>query len=225
MRQDDPIRNDPAPGRMARSLDRLVAQIRACRVCRDDPVGLRLPHEPRPVLRVSTTARIAVCGQAPGIRVHASGKPFTDPSGVRLRRWMAVTEDEFYDTRRIAIVPVGFCFPGYDAAGADLPPRRECAPLWQARLFAELPKLELMLLIGHHAQRWHLGAGAGGSMTRTVERWREILGSPGRSRAIPLPHPSWRNNAWVKRNPWFEAEVIPLLQQEVRGLLEHQVVR
>lgn len=211
---------------MARSLDRLVAQIRACRVCRDNPVGPPLPHEPRPVLRVSETARIAVCGQAPGIRVHASGKPFTDPSGVRLRRWMGVTEDEFYDTRRVAIVPVGFCFPGYDAAGADLPPRRECAPLWRARVFAELPRLELILLIGHHAQRWHLGGGgAGGSMTRTVERWREIFDSSGRCRTIPLPHPSWRNNAWVKKNPWFEAEVIPCLQQEVHRLLECRAVR
>jgi uracil-DNA glycosylase len=204
---------------MGRALHRLVAQIRACRVCRDTPMGLPLPHEPRPVLRVSTTARIAVCGQAPGIRVHASGKPFTDPSGVRLRRWMGVTEDEFYDARRVAIVPVGFCFPGYDAAGGDLPPRRECAPLWRARVFAELQALELVLLVGHHAQRWHLGSNAGRSMTRTVERWREIFDMPGR-RVIPLPHPSWRNNAWIKKNPWFEAEMIPQVQQEVRHFLE-----
>jgi uracil-DNA glycosylase len=209
---------------MASSLDQLVAQIRACRVCRDNPVGAPLPHEPRPVLRVSAAARIAVCGQAPGIRVHASGKPFTDPSGVRLRRWMGVTDDEFYDTRRVAIVPVGFCFPGYNAAGADLPPRRECAPLWRDRVFAELPSLELVLLIGHPAQRWHLG-GAAGSMSRTVERWREIFDVPGRIRLIPLPHPSWRNNAWVKKNPWFEAEVVPRLQQEVRRLIEHPARR
>jgi uracil-DNA glycosylase len=168
---------------------------------------------------VSTTARIAVCGQAPGIRVHASGKPFTDPSGVRLRRWMGVTDDEFYDARRVAIVPVGFCFPGYDAAGADLPPRRECAPLWQARLFAELHSVELVLLVGHHAQRWHLGADADRSMTRTVERWRDVFDRAGR-RAIPLPHPSWRNNGWMKKNPWFEADVIPHIQQEVRLLLK-----
>ncbi|MFM9845790.1 MAG: uracil-DNA glycosylase family protein [Hyphomicrobiaceae bacterium] len=205
---------------MAGSLDRLVAQIRACRVCRDNPIGVQLPHDPRPVLRVSATARIAVCGQAPGIRVHASGKPFTDPSGVRLRRWMGVTDDEFYDTRRIAIVPVGFCFPGYDATGADLPPRRECAPLWRARLFAELQSLELVLLVGHHAQRWHLGADADRSMTRTVERWRDVFDRAGRCRAIPLPHPSWRNNAWMKKNPWFEANVIPHIQHEVRRLLE-----
>lgn len=210
---------------MSRSLDRLVAQIRACRVCRDTPAGAPLPHEPRPVLRVSKTARIAVCGQAPGIRVHASGKPFTDPSGVRLRRWMGVTDDEFYDVRRIAMVPVGFCFPGYDAAGADLPPRRECAPLWGARLFAELHALELVLLVGHHAQRWHLGSDAGGSMTRTVERWREIFDTSGRRRMIPLPHPSWRNNAWMKKNPWFEADVIPHVQQEIRHLMEKNAAR
>lgn len=138
---------------------------------------------------------------------------------------MGVTEDEFYDVHRIAMVPVGFCFPGYDAAGADLPPRRECAPLWGARLFAELHALELVLLVGHHAQRWHLGSDAGGSMTRTVERWREIFDTPGRCRAIPLPHPSWRNNAWMKKNPRFEADVIPHVQQEVRHLLEKNAAR
>ena len=205
---------------MPRALDRLIGEIRACRVCRDAPAGLPLAHEPRPVLRVSATARIAVCGQAPGTRVHASGMPFTDPSGVRLRAWMGVSEDEFYDVRRVAVVPMGFCFPGLDAAGGDLPPRRECAPLWRARVFAALPNLELVLMVGLYAQRWHLGGRGGASLTDTVASWRAILDGSTRPRLLPLPHPSWRNNAWVKKNPWFEAELLPVLRAEVRGLLD-----
>ena len=205
---------------MTRTLDRLVREIGACRACRDAPEGVRLAHEPRPVLRVSATARIAVCGQAPGTRVHASGIPFTDPSGVRLRAWMGVGEAEFYDVRRVAIVPMGFCFPGQDAAGADLPPRKECAPLWRARVFAQLPALEMVLLAGQYAQRWHLGHAAGRSLTETVTRWRVILDAPARPRLLPLPHPSWRNNAWMKKNPWFEAELLPVLRAEVRRLLD-----
>ena len=130
---------------MPSALDKLVAQVRRCRVCKDAPKGPALPHEPRPVLRVSSTARIGIFSQAPGTRVHASGMPFTDASGVRLRAWMNVCDDEFYDVTRIAIMPMGFCFPGQDAAGGDLPPRRECAPLWRARLLAELPQLEVVL--------------------------------------------------------------------------------
>jgi uracil-DNA glycosylase len=171
------------------------------------------------VLRVSATARIAVCAQAPGTRVHASGMPFTDASGVRLRDWMGVTEAEFYDTRRIAIVPMGFCYPGQDAAGRDLPPRRECAPLWRARIFAELRGIELMLLVGQYAQRWHLGEAAKGGLTATVSSWRQKLDGPGRPRLIPLPHPSWRNNAWLARHPWFDADLLPRLRLEVRALL------
>jgi uracil-DNA glycosylase len=205
---------------MRRTLDRLIGEIGACRVCRDTPAGAPLAHEPRPVLRVSTTARIAVCGQAPGTRVHASGMPFTDPSGVRLRAWMGVSEDEFYDVRRIAIVPMGFCFPGLDAAGGDLPPRKECAPLWRARVFAALPNLELVLMVGLYAQRWHLGHRVGPSLTDTVAAWRAVLAASARPRLLPLPHPSWRNNAWVKKNPWFEMELLPVLRAEVRGLLD-----
>lgn len=200
----------------ADALDRLVADIRACRLCRDDPTGRPLPHEPRPVLRVSATARIGVFGQAPGTRVHASGKPFTDPSGVRLRAWMGVSDDEFYDDARIAIIPMGFCFPGLDAKGGDLPPRRECAPLWRDRLMAVLPRLELVLLAGQYAQWWHLGAEARVGLTETVSRWREIVAREGGPMLVPLPHPSWRNNGWIKRNPWFEAELLPWLQEEVR---------
>ncbi len=202
------------------ALDAIVADIRNCRLCRDNPDGPPLPHEPRPVLRVSATARIGVFGQAPGTRVHASGMPFTDPSGVRLRAWMGVTDDEFYDASRIAIVPMGFCFPGLDAKGGDLPPRRECAPLWRDRLMAALPDLELILIVGQYAQRWHLGADARSGLTDTVHRWREIATRPGRPVLVPLPHPSWRNNGWIKRNPWFDAELLPWLRDAVRRRLD-----
>ena len=204
---------------MARALERLVGKIRRCRHCVDAPDGAPLQHAPRPVLRVSTTARLAVVGQAPGTRVHASGVPFTDPSGVRLRTWMGVSEAEFYDVARIAIVPMGFCFPGLDKAGGDLPPRAECAPLWRPRLFPLLPQLELVLLVGMYAQRWHLGSDCGPSLGETVRDVRRSLARPGRPRLLPLPHPSWRNNAWLKRNPWFEAELLPVLRREVAGLV------
>jgi uracil-DNA glycosylase len=203
-------------------LQALAAAVRACRVCRDKPASgaAPLPHEPRPVLRVSSTARLCVVGQAPGTRVHASGAPFTDPSGVRLREWMGVSSDEFYDESRIAIVPMGFCFPGQDAKGADLPPRKECAPLWRRRLFQALPSFELILLIGQYAQRWRLESRAKPSLTETVECWRDYVSVAEKPRCLPLPHPSWRNNAWLKQNPWFERETLPYLRQEVRRLLD-----
>ncbi|MFV0298802.1 MAG: uracil-DNA glycosylase family protein [Hyphomicrobiaceae bacterium] len=213
---------------MPKSLDDLLRDIHDCRRCVESPIGKPLPHEPRPVLRASATARIAIAGQAPGTRVHASGIPFTDPSGDRLRQWMGVTEDEFYDTSRVAIIPMGFCFPGLDAKKGDLPPRRECAPMWRDKVFTLLPRVELILLIGQYAQRWHLDkAEIRGGLTATVVRFHETMPTDGHKRTrcrshprhIPLPHPSWRNNAWIKRNPWFEADVIPYLQQEVRRLL------
>lgn len=201
-----------APG-----LESLVNQIRACRVCRDDPQGRPLPHEPRPVLQPSATARILIAGQAPGVRVHASGRPFTDPSGDRLRDWLQVPPEIFYDDRRLAIVPMGLCFPGLDAAGADLPPRPECARRWRAALMDAMPQIELVVALGAHAQRWHMGAAFRGSVDLTVAAWREALqGSP---RVMPLPHPSWRNNAWLKKNPWFESDLLPILRQEVARLL------
>ncbi|MGQ0673654.1 MAG: uracil-DNA glycosylase family protein [Hyphomicrobium sp.] len=200
-------------------LDELIAAVRACRRCIDDPVGPPLPHAPRPVLRASAGARLAVCGQAPGIRVHRSGVPFTDPSGVRLRAWMGVDEAEFYDTARVAILPMGFCFPGHDDKGSDRPPRRECAPLWRDRILARLPDIELMLLVGAHAQRWHLAANAAASLTEKVAGWRAALGRDQRPRMIPLPHPSWRNNGWIAAHPWFEAELLPVLRLEVRRVL------
>jgi len=202
-----------------RALARLVAEIRRCRICRDAPMGQPLPHEPRPVLRPSTTARICIVSQAPGVRVHASGTPFTDPSGDRLRAWLQLTPKEFYDQRRMAIVGVGFCFPGHDAAGGDLPPRRECAPAWHDRLFAAMPQLELILAVGSYAQHWHMDVSSGSSMSAIVARWRELLDADTRPRRVALPHPSWRNNAWLTANPWFEAEMLPRLRQEVRRLL------
>ena len=201
------------------ALDALVAEIKRCRRCRDAPLGKPLPHEPRPVLRVSPTARLAVCSQAPGTRVHASGMPFTDPSGERLRAWMGVTSDEFYDASRVAIVPMGFCFPGLDEKGGDLPPRRECAAMWHARVFAKLRQIETVLVVGQYAMRRHLGRLARGGLWETVGNWRAIMDHSERPRYIPLPHPSWRNNAWVKKHPWFEAELLPVVRREVARAL------
>lgn len=204
---------------MDTSLEALLAELRGCRVCVEHPAAKPLPHEPRPVFRVSRTARLAVVGQAPGTRVHQSGVPFADPSGERLREWMGVTPDEFYDESRVAIIPMGFCFPGLDANGGDLPPRRECAPLWRARLFAQLPQLELVLLIGLYAHRWHLPKGTAGPVSETVRCALDILEASSQPRFFPLPHPSWRNNHWIKANPWFGEDVLPRLRFEVRRLL------
>ncbi|GLK50740.1 uracil-DNA glycosylase family protein [Maricaulis virginensis] len=193
----------------APDLDPLLDEIRACRVC-----AAAMPHEPRPVIRAASTARIMIVGQAPGTRVHASGKPFTDPSGDRLRDWLGVDEDTFYDTSRIAIVPMGFCFPGLDAKGGDLPPRKECAPLWQARVRAALPDVRLTLLVGQYAQRFHLGSRMQQTLTETVRRGEEY--GP---EFLPLPHPSWRNNVWLKKNPWFEEKILPMLRCRMKELL------
>lgn len=204
---------------MSRRLDVLIDEIKACRVCRDCPQGSKLPHEPRPVLRVSATARIGVFGQAPGTRVHASGMPFTDPSGDRLRAWMGVTAEEFYDVKRVAILPMGFCFPGLDAKGGDLPPRRECAPLWREKVIAELKSIEIALLVGSHAQSWHLEEPKGQTLTETVAAWRRITKATQAPQFWPLPHPSWRNNRWLADNPWFDGELVPAMQRRVRESL------
>lgn len=204
---------------MADDLDRLSRQIAACRICVDNPKGRALAHEPRPVAVLSKTARIAVCGQAPGTKVHASGRPFTDRSGDRLREWMGIGPEVFYDASRIAIVPMGFCFPGQDAKGGDLPPRRECAPQWQTRVFAAMPQIELVLAVGLYALQWHLGALASSSLTETVSRWREIAGMTD-PQIVALPHPSWRNTAWIRKHPWFETELVPFLQQRVSEHLQ-----
>ncbi len=208
------------------ALDELLAEIRACRHCIDQPTGRPLPHEPRPVLRASPTARVAVCGQAPGTRVHTSGTPFTDASGDRLRAWMGVTDEEFYDTTRIAIVPMGFCFPGLDDKGGDRPPRPECARLWRARLFEALGEVRLILLVGSYAIRWHLKNRAAPRMTETVADWRAFRLSPSEATPatpsfLPLPHPSWRNNTWLKRHSWFEADLLPTLRADIRNVLDN----
>lgn len=201
-------------------LDALLRELRACRVCRDAPLrGPPLPHEPRPVIQASATARLCIAGQAPGTRVHASGRPFTDPSGVRLRQWLGLDEARFYDASRVAIVPMGHCFPGLDAKGSDLPPRAECAPLWRDRVFTALPSVELVLAIGQYAQAWHLGPARGATLSQTVAQWRAILDRPVRPQVIPLPHPSWRNNGWLRKHPWFEEELLPVLREEVARLM------
>ena len=200
-------------------LEGVLAAIRGCRHCVEAPHGKKLPHAPRPVLRASSTARLAVCSQAPGTKVHASGTPFTDRSGDRLREWMGVTPQHFYDETRLAIVPMGFCFPGQDAKGGDLPPRRECAARWHRTLFAALPQLELVLAVGAYAQEWHLGEAAGNSLQETMLAWRQHLKRRQRPRVLPLPHPSWRNNRWLTDNPWFESELLPVLRREVRRLM------
>jgi len=190
-------------------LDRLLADIRACRVCESS-----LPLGPRPTLRASTAARVTIIGQAPGTRVHETGIPWNDRSGDRLREWLGLDRDAFYDESRIAIVPMGFCYPGVDANGGDAPPRPECAPLWHARLRALLPKVELTLLVGSYAQAWYLGNRRAGTMTETVARWRDYLPD-----FFPTPHPSWRNTAWLRRNPWFADEAVPALRRRLGALL------
>jgi uracil-DNA glycosylase len=201
--------------------DEIAQSLRACRICRDVPLyGKPLPHEPRPIVQGSRTARLCIASQAPGTRAHASGIPFSDRSGTRLRAWLGLDEPTFYDASRIAIVPMGSCFPGQDAKGGDLPPRRECADAWRGPLLKSLPDLGLILLIGQYAQAWHLGDEFRDGLTATVKRWREILSSPRRPRILPLPHPSWRNNGWLRQNPWFEAELLPILQAEIREMLK-----
>jgi len=195
-------RNPDAP------LDELLDEVRACRLCAAD-----LPLGPRPVLRAAPTARILVVGQAPGTAVHASGVPFDDPSGERLRDWMGIDAGTFYDERRIAIVPMGFCYPGRGRSG-DLPPKRRCARTWREPLMARLPNLELTLLFGQYALAWHLPEAKGLSLTETVRRhaeWGEQV--------LPMPHPSPRNNIWLAKNPWFERAVVPELRRRVAALL------
>lgn len=199
----------------------LTAEIGACRLCAEAFAETHTAHAPRPVVRASATARLCIAGQAPGLRVHRSGLPFDDPSGDRLRAWLGVERETFYDARRIAILPMAFCFPGYTAKGADLPPPKRCAQTWRTRLMTAHAQLELILLVGQYAQAWHLGASRHRTLTETVAAWRDYLDAvePVGPRFLPLPHPSWRNNSWLKKNSWFDAELLPRLQQETARLV------
>lgn len=186
----------------------LLRRVRACRVC-----AAHLPHDPRPVVQAACSAKLLIVGQAPGARVHASGIPWDDASGVRLREWLGIDSRTFYDPARVAIIPMGLCYPGKAASG-DLPPRRECAPLWLAPLLAQLPGIELTLLIGRYSQRHFLGAAAAQGVGQTVADFARHAPA-----FMPLPHPSPRNVAWFKNHPWFEAELMPVLRQRVRQVL------
>ena len=193
--------------------DALIARIEACRLCANCFAATATAHAPRPVVWFRPGARLLIAGQAPGARVHASGRPFTDASGDRLRDWTGLSVAEFYDRGRVAVVPMAFCFPGYDAKGADLPPPSVCAREWRAQVMAALPGLRLVLAVGGAAQAWHLGTR---NVTQAVTEWRSHA-----ARGIwPLPHPSWRNTGWLRRHPWFEAEVLPALRATVRDVLE-----
>ena len=202
----------PAP---AARLDVLLAEIAGCRACAHE-----LPHEPRPVVRVTAATRLLICGQAPGRRVHESGLPFDDASGDRLRTWLGVDRATFYEDRRIGVAAQAFCFPGTNPKGGDYPPPPRCAQLWRPRLIQALPRAELTLLVGSHAQTWALGDRARRTMTDTVAGWRDYL-----PEFLPLPHPSWRNTAWLKRNPWFEDEVVPYLRARVAAMLADDASR
>ncbi|MDE2249401.1 MAG: uracil-DNA glycosylase family protein [Pseudomonadota bacterium] len=194
---------------MGDRLHATLAEIRACRLCE-----AHLPLGPRPVLQASATSRLLIVSQAPGRKVHDSGIPFNDVSGQRLREWLGLDRDTFYDAGRVAIVPMGFCFPG-TGRGGDLPPRPECAPTWQPRLLPLLAQVRLTLLIGQYAQAGLLGAARAATLTDTVRAWRTHLAHG----LLPLPHPSPRNQLWPKRNPWFEQELLPVLRERVRALL------
>lgn len=188
-------------------LDKLLAQIRACTICSDLPLG------PKPLLQAGQTAKVLIVGQAPGSKTHVKGRPFDDASGKRLRDWLGVTDSQFYDPANFAIVPMGFCFPG-TGRGGDLPPRPECAPQWRQPLLDGLPEIELTLVLGQYAMNWHLPSAKGHSLTKTVERWEEFWPN-----ILPLPHPSPRNIRWFRNNPWFEKDVIPHLQKRIRSLI------
>lgn len=195
---------------MTTDLHVLETEIRACKLCVAD-----MERAPKPIFQVSRQSKILLAGQAPRNLAAETGRPFTDPSGVRLRDWLGVSEAEFYDPAHFAIVPMGFCFPGYDKKGGDLPPMKRCAETWRQALLDKVENIELTLLIGGYAQSWHLGPRREKTLTATVAKWTEFLDEG----VFTLPHPSWRNNAWLKRNPWFETDLLPQLQKRVRSLL------
>ncbi len=188
-------------------IESLLSEVRACTLC-----SKHLPLGPRPVLQLHPKAKILIAGQAPGSKVHASGVPFDDASGNRLREWLGMTREVFYDPEKVAILPMGFCFPGTGKSG-DYPPRPECAPAWRKQLLAQLPNVELTLVLGRYAQAYHFGD-ASTSVTALVKAWKTYW-----PKTVPLPHPSPRNNLWLRRNPWFEEEVLPTLRQHLSNVL------
>jgi len=194
---------------MSQTLSKLVKDIRSCTLCAE-----HLPFGPRPIIQVSGFSKILIVGQAPGSRVHETGIPFNDPSGDRLREWMGIDKEVFYDEKKIALVPMGFCFPGTGKLG-DLPPRPECADTWRVKLLEQLNNIQLTIIVGQYAQAWHLDQGSKVNLTEIVMAWREYW-----PKAIPLPHPSPRNNIWLKKNPWFVEEVLPSLRRKVKSVLK-----
>ncbi|WP_170573327.1 uracil-DNA glycosylase family protein [Ruegeria atlantica] len=194
-------------------MNSLQKEIESCRICADKFRATHTAHEPRPVVWFQPGARLLIAGQAPGARVHASGRPFTDPSGDRLRDWLGIDETVFYDRARVAIVPMAFCFPGYNERKADLPPPPICGKTWHGRVMENLGEVPLTVLVGGHAHKYHLGLRT--AVTETVSNWRDHA-----PRFFPLPHPSWRNTAWLKKNPWFEAELLPVLRARVQEVLD-----
>ncbi|MBT3535172.1 MAG: uracil-DNA glycosylase family protein [Rhodospirillaceae bacterium] len=191
------------------NLEKLLAEIRQCRLCEE-----HLPLGARPVLRARVSARLLIVGQAPGTKVHASGIPWDDPSGDRLRLWLNIDKDTFYDQNKVAIIPMGFCYPGRLPKGGDKPPRPECAPTWHPPLLEHLPNIEMTVLAGAYSQKRFLGSKRARNLTETVRAWRDHA-----PEFMPLPHPSWRTVGWQKRNPWFDAEVLPALRRRVRELI------
>lgn len=196
----------------------LQAKIADCTLCAARFAATKTAHTPRPVAWLSSSAPILIAGQAPGARVHESGRPFTDPSGDRLRDWLGVDETAFYDRDNFAVLPMAFCFPGYDAKGADLPPPKICADTWQDKARMHMPQIKLTLLVGAYAQKWHLPQIRKLSVTDRVATWRDHAPD-----IFPLPHPSWRNTGWLKKNPWFEADLLPVLRNRVASLLKETI--
>lgn len=190
----------------------LQDEISQCRLCAERFAATSTQHCPRPVVWFDGPPRVLIAGQAPGLRVYESGRPFTDRSGDRLRNWLGIDEPTFYDRSQIAIVPMAFCFPGYNAKGSDLPPPPICQTTWHDRVMHALGDVPLTILVGGYAHRWHLGRKAG--VTQTVQAWRDLA-----PRVFPLPHPSWRNTAWLKKNPWFAGELLPELKSAVKDAL------
>ena len=199
---------------MSAAFTSLKDDLSGCAICTDRFAATATHHTPRPIVWFEKSARILIAGQAPGTKVHEAGIPFQDRSGDRLRDWLAIDAEAFYDRSRIAIVPMAFCFPGYSTTGSDLPPPAICAKTWRSQIMDHLTDLRLTLLIGGYAQKWHLGADTASNVTGTVQNWQDHLPS-----AIPLPHPSWRNTAWLKANPWFETDLLPVLRSRVQKAL------